>query len=164
MGAAVGSGRPQSAAPRISARRWFGWIVGTALLAAAAAGEVPTPIGEQERRCLRYEPVSVTLDGIVVYRTFADANGKPERTALLLLDGPVCVDGVDDLNVGEFDQLLVQLNRGANPEKFGREPQLAGQRVQARGSLYHGHSAHHHAPLILTVESLTISPRAAAGK
>ncbi len=138
----------------------------TALLIAhaAAGGESPGAREDQAPRCLRYEPVSVKLAGVIAYRTFAAATGKPERVALLLLDGPVCVDGVDDLNVNEFDQLLVQLNLNTNPEKFGREAQLSGKRAQASGSLYHGHSAHHHTPLVLTVESLAIGPRGDAGK
>jgi hypothetical protein len=73
---------------------------------------------------------------------------------LLLLDSPICVAQADDINEAERDQLLVQLNAG--PEKFGSEQQLSGKRVQARGTLYHAHTAHHHTPLILTVESLTI--------
>lgn len=55
-------------------------------------------------------------------------------------------------NVDEYDQIIIHLNMDA--EKFGQEDALSGQRVFAKGSLYHSHSAHHHAALLLTVQEL----------
>ncbi len=90
-----------------------------------------------------------------MYRTFADANRKPERHSLLLLDDPVCVEDANDgLNVSEQNQTLIQLS--GNLEQFGGEPVLSGERVVAAGALFHGHTAHHHAALLLNVQDLEI--------
>lgn len=110
-----------------------------------------------ESRCLQYEPEAEKLEGLLSYRTFRDASGREERYALLLLDGPVCVEADPStlgLNVAEDEQLLVQLNM--NPEEFGREQALSGRRAIVTGSIYHAHSAHHHTPLLLTVERLEL--------
>lgn len=109
-----------------------------------------------EAGCVQYEPHVVSLRGTVIYRTFADANGQPERSPLLLLDNPICVEASagDAFNVSEGDQIIIHLN--ADPEKFGRERAISDRRVVAKGSLYHNHTAHHHAALVLTVQELRI--------
>lgn len=125
-------------------------LVGTMMLASEARSETS---------CLPYEPAVVELKGSVVYRTFAEANDRPERVALLLLDEPICVEAQPegDFNVSEGDQVVIHLN--ADPARFGSEGDLAGRTVTATGTLYHAHSAHHHAALVLQVHKLRVEDR-----
>lgn len=114
-------------------------------------------LGEERRptRCLQYEPFVVSLHGTISYDTFVNANGQRERHPLLILRDPICVDdGGDQVNIPEANQFRVQLSM--DPEKFGGEPALAGQRVVITGALYHGHTAHHHVPLLLTVQNVEL--------
>jgi hypothetical protein len=108
-----------------------------------------------EPECLKYEPHVVTLTGSVIYRTFSDAAGRPERIPLLLLDKPICVEASGrDFNVDEGDEIAIHLN--VRPEVLPVSDAPTGPRVTASGTLYHRHTAHHHADLVLKVEQLEV--------
>lgn len=130
--------------------------------AAIVASVMVLGYAEAQPRCLSYEPEVVTLRGSVIYRTFTDASDRAERVALLLLDEPICVESKpgDDLNVSEGDQVVVHLN--ADPSRFGFERELSGKRISATGALFHAHTAHHHAALVLTVRELSVEKPNAA--
>ncbi len=110
---------------------------------------------QAEVACLKYEPEVVSLTGSVILRTFADAMDRAERVALLLLDEPICVEGTrgDELNGDEGDIIVVHL---ALPSEYRDLSKLEGRRVVARGSLYHKHTCHHHADVLMTVKSLEL--------
>jgi hypothetical protein len=110
-----------------------------------------------EPQCFGYEPETVNLTGTVLFRTFSDANGNPERSPLLLLDQPICVEGQpnDTINQSEYDVIVVHLVLEA--KEFGRLRALTGRSVVASGTLYHKHTAHHHADVLLTVKNLAES-------
>ena len=105
--------------------------------------------------CIQYEPHEVSFGGTVIYRTFVDAGGRPEHAALLLLDAPICVEQSQQWaeNKPESEQIVIGLS--FDPKRFGDEDALSGRRVIATGSLYHRHTAHHHAPLVLMVRELS---------
>ena len=108
-----------------------------------------------EPECLKYEPHVVTLTGSVIFRTFSHATGRRERVPLLLLDEPICVEASgSDVNVAEGDQIVVHLN--TKPELLRISQASSGPRVTATGTLYHRHTAHHHAALVLMVEELKV--------
>src|SRR5262245_50215666 len=107
------------------------------------------PLTATEAVCIQYDPHVVSLSGTVIYRTFADAMGRPERVPLLLLDDPICVEGLEQSedSPAEADQIVVGLN--FDPDRYGGEQAWSSQRVVATGSLYHRHTMHHHAALVL---------------
>ncbi|MDX2166580.1 MAG: DUF6438 domain-containing protein [Deltaproteobacteria bacterium] len=110
---------------------------------------------EAERRatrCLEYAPYGVSLQGTALYRSFTDAAGRLQRHPMLLLDTPVCVERSGKLSPPEADQLLLQLD--VDEETFGGEEQLSGRRIEVVGSILHGYSAAHHAPLIFVVDAI----------
>ena len=115
---------------------------------------LPLVVVAAEPQCLRYESEAVKLTGTVIFRTFSDANGNPERSPLLLLDRPICVEGAsnDTINVSEYDVIVVHLVMEA--KEFGRLRALTGRSVVANGTLYHKHTAHHHADILLTVKNI----------
>jgi len=107
------------------------------------------------KECHRYEPTVVQLTGVLLFRTFADANGNPERSPLLLLDEPICVEGEpnDTINRSEYDVIVIHLV--VSPNEFDRLRILTGQRMVASGTFFHNHTAHHHASVLLMVRKFT---------
>jgi hypothetical protein len=130
-----------------------------ALLVALAMAVFASTVRAAEPQCLRYGPEVVSLSGTVIYRTFSDAAGQPERVLLLLLDEPICVEALNDersdLYVDEGDQIVIHLNMG--PAVSGQEQILSGQRASVSGTLYHRHTSHHHADLVLLVKQFNVT-------
>jgi hypothetical protein len=137
----------------VERRMAFRPLAALALMLAVVGGK---PAGGAEVQCEHYEPATVSLAGVVFYRTFVDAQGTPERGALLLLDKPICVEGAagypGDPNVGEGDVVVIGLLSDKG------EDELAGRRIVVQGTLYHRHTAHHHAAVLITPQKLTIEP------
>jgi hypothetical protein len=71
---------------------------------------------------------------------------------MLLLDTPICVERGGKLSPAEADQLLLQLD--VDPERLGGEEQLSGRRIEVVGSILHGYTAAHHAPLVFVVDAI----------
>jgi len=108
-------------------------------------------------QCVEYEPKIVTLSGPLVRETHAGPpnyesirrGDKPETIWVLRLSKPICVTGIDDINVREDNQREVQLVLEA--EQFKKFRKLVGQRVVVTGKLFHAHTGHHHKALLISV-------------
>jgi hypothetical protein len=59
-----------------------------------------------------------------------------------------------DLNPALKNVRKVQLV--VSPETYERQKALAGKSVVATGSLFGGHTGHHHTPVLLTVADLSL--------
>jgi hypothetical protein len=136
-------------------------VVATVL--AAAAGH---PLGAQGRAvaCLRYEPDTVVLTGILRRHTYPGppnfesvrAGDAPETGYYLHLGHPVCASRqyasdaeVDAAAARHVDARLVQLV--LDSAGYARLRPLLGQRVTLRGRVFSAFTGHHHAPLVMTV-------------
>jgi hypothetical protein len=82
---------------------------------------------------------------------------KPERAYIITLDAPICATGDEFLDSSQSFktvQLLVD-----DPSKDGAAASLAqliGKRVQVTGkSAFGAQTGHHHAPLLMTLVSVT---------
>jgi hypothetical protein len=109
--------------------------------------------------CLPYEPSVVELSGTIVRRTFPDAQDRPETYWYLDLSLPICVnpDPEDpDLNYAQKDVRSVQLVF-LKHKMFVTNNNLVGKKVTARGTLFAGITAHHHASVLLTVSTLRMT-------
>ena len=109
--------------------------------------------------CLSYEPSVVELSGTIVRRTFPDAQDRPETYWYLDLSLPICVnpDPEDpDLNYAQKDVRSVQLVF-LKHKMFVTNNNLVGKKVTARGTLFAGITAHHHASVLLTVSTLRMT-------
>ena len=118
--------------------------------------------------CLSYEPSLVQLRGTIVRKTFP---GRPnyestkqgdeaETYWLLVLSKPICTaedKSSPDLNPAQQDIQQIQLVfPDANAYKTYRE--LVGKKISASGTLFGAHTAHHHTPVLLTVQTLSKTP------
>jgi hypothetical protein len=84
---------------------------------------------------------------------------KPERAYIIKLDTPICAAGDEFLDSSQsFDtvQLLVDDSAKNSSTLNSRLAQLAGKRVQVTGkSGFGAQTGHHHAPLLMTLVSIT---------
>jgi Domain of unknown function (DUF4431) len=111
-------------------------------------------------QCLDYEPSVVVLSGTIVRRTFPGppnyesvAHGdSAELVWILRLTRPICVNVADHYDVHEDRQKELQLV--LKPEFYKRFSHLVGNRVTARGTLFHAFTGHHHKKLLLTVAEI----------
>jgi len=130
-------------------------LVPSLLLAVVAA---VTPAGSI---CLRYEPDTVALTGMLTRKVFPGRpnyesvkdGDEPETGFYLELAVPVCTvaspDSANNNNGALQDVRLVQLVLDA--AGYARlRPQL-GHQTTLRGTMFAAFTGHHHAPLLLQV-------------
>jgi hypothetical protein len=128
---------------------------------------------EPRPRCLSYEPAVVSLNGTLVRKTFpgppnyeSTQNGdKPETAWFLDLQFPICVDE-DKLEPGlnQAQDSVRKIQLILQRDQYQRYKRLIGMKVFATGTLSQEITAHHHAPLLLTVSSLGRSSEVNDGK
>jgi Domain of unknown function (DUF4431) len=110
--------------------------------------------------CVAYEPDTVALVGRLERHTYPGppnyesiANGDARETGYYLRpDEPLCATGSQQSDWEPVAGVrLVQLVLDAAGYRDLRA--LLGQHVRLRGTLFHAHTGHHHATLLLTVIS-----------
>ncbi len=122
--------------------------------------------GAQESKWLAYEPAVVQLEGKLVLEAKYGPPGYGENpkvdqkvcVLILVLSEPVNVRGDlnSDLNTESFEGVKqIQL---AVPGKFRKD--LIGKKVVVKGSLFRGHTGHHHTNVMMNVSAIR---RAAEG-
>lgn len=118
--------------------------------------------------CLAYEPVAVSLTGVITRKTFPGPPGyesvekgdEPETIWVLGVNQPICtdekketIDGeehttVAEANLQEF-QLLI-----SDQETYAKYGSLVGRTVTVTGTLVHGFTGHHHTTVMLSVTAM----------
>ena len=111
---------------------------------------------------------SISLQGTLRFQIFAGPpnfedvrkGDAPEPAYILQLDTPICVIGDDgaDPNV-RFDTVQILLSEPASgPPSSNALSRLIGRPVLVEGrSAFLAHTAHHHAPLLLSVSRVTLA-------
>jgi hypothetical protein len=137
----------------------------SALAVFAALMALSPQVGSAQTQCLAYEPGVTTLVGSLALETHPGApnfesiadGDAAESIWVVALDDEICVDAADDINVAESGERRVQLVlRG---EQFTRYRDLLGRRIVVVGRLFHAHTGHHHALLLLTTDEIREEPR-----
>jgi uncharacterized protein DUF4431 len=122
--------------------------------------------------CLAYAPTVVKLTGKLVQETFPGPpnyesvrNGdRPETEWILELDNTHCVDedkADPDLNPAQKAVRRIQLVFN-DRKAYVKYKDLVSKKIMLTGTLFGGHTAHHHTNVLLTVgtlESLLSSER-----
>ena len=128
---------------------------------------IPAPISlgqtPPQSQCLSYDPAVVTLSGTLARKTFPGPpnyeslkkGDKPETSWFLDLPADICVN-VDpaqpDMNPRQSGIREIQLV--LTPEQYKRSKDMVRSKVVATGTLFGEHTAHHHASVLLTVQTL----------
>ncbi len=107
--------------------------------------------GEATARCLEAgKPESV--QGVLQERTFQNAGGEDERAYILDLPAPACLVGAEEED-NKAGVLTIHLfSNGASIKS--RLQHLAGSAVDARGNPFGALTMHHHAPIVMDVQSI----------
>jgi hypothetical protein len=110
--------------------------------------------------CLAYEPSVVKLSGNLTRKVYPGSpnyestqkGDRPEAGWYLHLDKAICVDedkADPQLNPAHTDLRIIQLV--VSPELYMKYRSMVGKHVIAVGTLFGEHTAHHHTPVLLTV-------------
>jgi hypothetical protein len=107
--------------------------------------------------CLSYEPSPVTLTGTIETASFpwpsddsAAADRRTDVVSLLTLERPACVLGDPKSQLNRETERRVRQVQLVAPA--GTPPLMDGMQVNVSGTLFHAHTGHHHAPVLITVD------------
>ena len=132
-------------------------VILASVLFTGAGAAMPSPSSAHGTgpACLRYEPDTVAIAGILTRKTFP---GRPNYESVkegdepetgFFLEVPVSPDSADDNNGSLHDIRLVQLV--LDSAGYARLNPRLGRQVTLRGTLFAAFTGHHHAPLLLRV-------------
>ncbi len=124
--------------------------------------------GEQNEKCLEYEPETVRVSGVIHPQIFA---GPPEFSSveegdepllywILHLDEPICVNEsriVPILYFEEHNIKKLQLVMGSADGMYKRYKKLLGEDVVLTGSLYHRHTGWHKTKALIIVYGIALN-------
>ncbi|MFN0117307.1 MAG: DUF4431 domain-containing protein [Elusimicrobiota bacterium] len=106
----------------------------------------------QEPRCFSLESKEIKLIGIVRWENFKDAEQKSEKSLILYLSKKICVKKGND----EFLQnnlIVDKVQLVPNNEKI-KDFNFEKKKVLAIGTLFSAHTAHHHMPILLSLDRI----------
>ncbi|WP_372928926.1 DUF4431 domain-containing protein [Methyloceanibacter sp.] len=105
----------------------------------------------QAASCMRSNADGAIAEGRLSLGQFEDAAGRPEQAFILTLPAPTCLSGEDDMdNVDDVETIHVfsvdALHAGLD--------EFVGKDVQVRGTPIPAHTAHHHAPIVMSITEI----------
>jgi hypothetical protein len=107
--------------------------------------------------CLRYEPETAVLRGVIERATFPGppnyqsiAKGDAKETHWLLrLEHPRCVEAAEDSSDAAHSRIRrVQLVFDVDDQPHEQYRNLVGRKVEASGTLFGAHTGHHHTDIL----------------
>ena len=102
--------------------------------------------------CMKSNVDGAMAEGRLSLGQFEDAAGRPEQAFILTLPAPACLSGEEELDnqknvetvhVFSFDDGLL-----AGLKKY------VGKDVRVRGTPFPAHTAHHHAPIVMSITEI----------
>jgi hypothetical protein len=119
-------------------------LIGIAVILAAPAA--------QAGDCMRANAPGAIAEGRLSQSNFEDAAGNAEKAFILTLPAPTCLAGPDEFDsVASATTIHVYSFDAAVSRSI---EQLVGRDVQARGTPFRAHTAHHHAPIVMDVSEI----------
>jgi hypothetical protein len=107
-----------------------------------------------QAQCMK-ETGEARAEGHLTVGRFHDAAGRPETAYILQLTRPVCLDGAEDDDARKGTR---RIHIFSPDERTARKIQrLVGRNVVVFGEPFGQHTAHHHAPIVMSVTE--IGPR-----
>lgn len=106
----------------------------------------------QAATCMQANGDGEIAEGRLSLGQFEDAAGRPEEAYILNLPLPTCLSGGDEMdNVGNVETIHVY----AFDEAISRSLKtLVGKDVHVRGTPFGAHTAHHHAPIVMSISEI----------
>ncbi|MFO1519672.1 MAG: DUF4431 domain-containing protein [bacterium] len=111
--------------------------------------------------CAEYEPAVTRLAGLIRPETYPGApnyestakGDAPERVWILRLRHPLCVHAKKDPLYEEESQLS-EIQLVLTRDQYLKYKNQRGKEVWAEGTLFHAHTGHHHADVLMTVSGI----------
>jgi hypothetical protein len=129
----------------------------TAAIALALATPLPATV---EGQCVDVSDPAAELRfaGVVEEGRFpspsTSASPEGEHAFILRLEGPICIaDGGD---FADPQERFERIHLWGSPQVFAALRRALGQPVEVSGRGYAAHSGHHHAPMVMQVDRVTI--------
>lgn len=127
-------------------------------------------------RTVRYEPGSVSLTGTLWRCVFPGRpnfedikqGDEPEACVLIRLAAPITVQGNSGNDEGDYNTISEENVTDmqlciVGDQAWETAKTCMSNNVVVTGTLYHGHTGHHHTEVLMTVQSMMgLSPRRAA--
>lgn len=127
-------------------RQWFVVLAGLVTMAAGAPSA--------HAQCMQ-AMTQTRAEGRLTVGRFADAAGRPETAYILQTSASVCLDDAEDEDATKGTRKVQIFSPDAS---LARQIQgLVGRNVVVFGQPFGAHTAHHHAPIVMTVSE--IGPR-----
>ena len=116
---------------------------------------VAGPLSIPAAACLKANADAQSAQGVLTVGRAKDAAGRPERPYILRLAADACLDAEDPDEAVKATRTIhvYPADEKVEPE-FKR---LVGKAVTMRGNPFPAHTAHHHAPIVMSVTA--IGPR-----
>jgi len=121
----------------------------------------------QSTGCLAYEPAIVELSGIIKSVDFPgppkyeniEKGDKRETRWILILERAVCVSGGSENEMNTPESRVAEVQLVLSSEKDKKYRSLLAKPVTVTGALFHASTGHHHRPVLLKVDTMTVSAR-----
>jgi hypothetical protein len=102
--------------------------------------------------CLKDNTDGQIAEGVLTVQRAEDLAGRPERPFILRLKGDACLDTKDPEDA-------VKATRTIQVYPFDEKDlpsfkRLVGQAVKVSGNPFAAHTAHHHAPIVMRVQTI----------
>ncbi len=114
-------------------------------------------------KCLKYEPTTIELTGIIKAKTFpgppeyrsVKEGDKTERYWILYLSHPICTEGDPNNDINEEEKNVRKLQLiFYDYNDYDKYMKLLGSQVTVSGTLTHAITGHHHTDVLINVKEI----------
>lgn len=123
------------------------------LLAALIVMASIISIGDAHAACLKGGEEGEVAAGSVSIGSARDAAGRPQRPYILTLAAPACLTAPDaEDNVKSTRTVHIY---STDAKIHAAIAGLVGKSVRVRGTPFHAHTSHHHAPIVMDISEIS---------
>ena len=118
-----------------------------------AAGLVAVPLSiPAVAACLKANTDAQSAQGVLTVGSAKDANGRPERPYILRLQADACLDADEPDEAVKATRTIHVFP--ADEKVMPDFKRLVGKPVTVRGNPFPAHTAHHHAPIVMSIAAI----------
>jgi uncharacterized protein DUF4431 len=102
--------------------------------------------------CMNTQSKEEIAEGRLSVRSFKDGAGRPETAYILTPPVPQCLEGPapeDKIRGARTVHVF-----SSNERVRGRISRFVGKHVHVRGTVFPGHTVHHHAPIVMDITEI----------
>jgi hypothetical protein len=117
------------------------------------AGSMIAAGGAAHAACMKGGDKGAVAAGRVSIGKARDAAGRPQRPYILTLSAPACLTAPDEEdNVKSTRTVHIY---SSVPKIHATITSFVGKSVRVRGTPFHAHTGHHHAPIVMDIAEIS---------